>query len=1724
MKLCVTNSSLKILYEGTGNVHTGNETFDITAGNSVEYFFTCDAYLGWILHYTSRLLASVQGRLCSPLTIHTLLSVCGFWISSGFIIMMNSTSPIIVSGLYGPDKLYNNSPEFTGGLRAVSYCIVATVFSLIIYKAIKMIIYAFKLYQQEEQRKAEASKDPTGLTTGGWEILTGPIDTTLPSKESEEQDEIVEEEEEEKLEPLADGIVTRLSKCFASESRHEPEAIEVILKITAYITNITCCETLPQYIAATLQLITSIASAEIADFIMSSRKLILEPQGAEDSLTALHQYVSSARQLAGSFFESPLYKFFYDTIGIISISGMCGPELKCGDMIVLSEKYTKEASNVAGQDIISVTLRAVEFGLEAARDFVSGLPMSKFIFGRSAMTYSCELLAKKESFDRGMLEKEHKLTDIVYQAQIRSCLVTMHEYIKVCPPSARMLANTTLGKLVTCEASVTHKLNIAGCRKRPFCVMLCGSSAVGKSSITNEIVNRTGLAFEIPHESENVAVVNETESWDPVTGKTTYVMFDDMCQTNTKAQTMSETPTARFVRYNNVVPSMAIKPEASEKNKIPIQPEVLIITTNVETLSANHYTKCPSAIFNRINVAYRVRPKEYCRKDNGALDVERIKAGECPQEVAELIYDVKDNGSIAVKAGEYRSWEDVLPEMCHKMKEHRAEQEAQLMRFKENRSVTPCLVCFHKLTNCTCPKVSEEEIKEDETKAKELIQVEGLVSWINKKLRRKNDDVRNVRVMIQCITYMSEWIPTLTLKPWKIFENIYTYWAATLFWTIVSRFERFAILTIIMFVTLFYHIESEFIRLLLFIWIFYTLYSIATVTCRSATKFVGAALVEATTTTLGADLLFDCILYSPMIVATLYAGRNMLQAYRSMQTLTNQGNLAPNHMEEVEERHQEKNVWDFIQGEPQTHIVCSNECKTRTVSDTATQLRRIMYDVEAPGLVPGTTVVCVCLRPWGSLLVFPKHSYELIDTSKVMKLTQIGRKAGSPGHVSNVRLEVSTRRDIRQDHVGVLASSGIVITGDWTGYFAESITPGQGQFEIVLSKERRAIVIAQYATGIKTTAATINGFLGKTEQMTYKGDCCSPWISCGKERVIVGLHNGRLNDTVVCETLLRSDFDVFKTMKVEIQGHVIDISPPPPLIDIKTEYFGNDIFGSEEVNERSPTNFALQSEDGRDPIFEVYCDVRCTRVSTESRVQNSVLSDALEQVGIPQQWGKPKFNPNRNFAVAFQQAQHPMSPIDPVALHWAVADYVDPFAEQIRKLGAYFKPLGLFEIMNGRRSEGQKIKAMNMKTSAGIGLTGTKLNHVEVEETEHGNVYTPKDYVIAEYERICDELKNSRRVAPISKGALKDEPTKKTKTKVRLFFVMPMAFLMAGRRVLCPILNLLTIIPLISEQWYGIRTTTDEWAQCFDYISEFGDTGINGDYQAYDQHFSHQLIWYVGIAMTMIARIMGYSEEDLALLRTWFADIANPIYAFNGTLLSFFGYQPSGNPCTVVVNGIGNSLLHRAFFYEGYVTNYKVPPKVGIFRRCVHIGFVGDDSVGGVSQHYPWFNMVNYKTWLHNLGMVYTMPDKTSKVVPYFPMRMVTICKRGFRPIEYPAQFVPDTEGGPIHVTHAPIDPDSVVKSWHCIHKRGEAQYEWLIMKNNLVNGLKELARHPQSVFSYYRDKAEEALKLVVHPPIDEIHYTYDDWQKILVTDYLNLEPVDIPLDEEFYANLDFFE
>jgi hypothetical protein len=194
---------------------------------------------------------------------------------------------------------------------------------------------------------------------------------------------------------------------------------------------------------------------------------------------------------------------------------------------------------------------------------------------------------------------------------------------------------------------------------------------------------------------------------------------------------------------------------------------------------------------------------------------------------------------------------------------------------------------------------------------------------------------------------------------------------------------------------------------------------------------------------------------------------------------------------------------------------------------------------------------------------------------------------------------------------------------------------------------------------------------------------------------------------------------------------------------------------------------------------------------------------------------------------------------------------------------------------------------------------------------------------------------------------------------------------------------------------------------------KFGlDQIIAGDYGKFDKRMLADFILAVFDLIVRIHRAAGFDKQHLLAIACIGEDIAFSICNINGDLVEFFGTNPSGHPLTVIINSLVNSLYMRYCYCE-----LNPAQEVMTFKEFVALITYGDDNTAGVSKLIPWFNHTAVQKVLADIGVEYTMADKTSESVPFIHIDDVAFLKR---------RWVWDEEvGGWL----APLEEDSITKS-----------------------------------------------------------------------------------------------
>lgn len=486
-----------------------------------------------------------------------------------------------------------------------------------------------------------------------------------------------------------------------------------------------------------------------------------------------------------------------------------------------------------------------------------------------------------------------------------------------------------------------------------------------------------------------------------------------------------------------------------------------------------------------------------------------------------------------------------------------------------------------------------------------------------------------------------------------------------------------------------------------------------------------------------------------------------------------------------------------------------------------------------------------------------------------------------------------------------------------------------------------------------------------------------------------------------------------------------------------TEAYGIDYTPKPEIPKKSPLRYqkTCQADHfGAIPQFTV---------RPKSSVIPSPMADAVEEImGIKQQWGKPpncrkpedggvpNWYPYQKYMEGAGNAYQEF-PAD--VLEWAVEDLTAQIDRLIdteygQELLARVRPLTDVETVSGIDNM-KFVDAMKPNTSMGHPVNKPKRTFLTDLNPDDFDNACPRTFD-EETLRLASEARDNYDRNLLSyccfKACTKDEPTKLTKNKTRVFQAAPASFQFNARKELLTICNFLSSAPLKTECAVGLNSNGPAWHVLQEHLCAFGeDRIVAGDFKAYDQHMSSRMVLLSYKIFEHIARRAGYSEKDLAVIRGLATDVAYPVMNLNGELIQLYGSNPSGQNMTVYTNSIVNSLYQRSVFktiYDDYDGN---------FEDVCHLTTYGDDNKMGISRDFPRYNHTEMQRVYKTMGIEYTMAEKEAESVPYIHHTEADYLKRKSRYVSH-YRFV-ETDGT-IHdgLWLAYLDEMSIFKSLMC--------------------------------------------------------------------------------------------
>jgi hypothetical protein len=199
----------------------------------------------------------------------------------------------------------------------------------------------------------------------------------------------------------------------------------------------------------------------------------------------------------------------------------------------------------------------------------------------------------------------------------------------------------------------------------------------------------------------------------------------------------------------------------------------------------------------------------------------------------------------------------------------------------------------------------------------------------------------------------------------------------------------------------------------------------------------------------------------------------------------------------------------------------------------------------------------------------------------------------------------------------------------------------------------------------------------------------------------------------------------------------------------------------------------------------------------------------------------------------------------------------------------------------------------------------------------------------------------------------------------------------------------------------------------------------------------------------MINKWYDDGEENAMIRRVLWEDIVSSIHVYEDNVYGWTHSQPSGNPATVIINSLYNSISMRIVW--NIIMENTDLYGCRMFTRHVNMISFGDDNVLNISDlAVELFNQNSIADAYAIIGMTYTDEVKGVDPAPFRSLAEVQFLKRSFSMDPLTHQYI------------APLVMDTIMEM--CNWVRGDVNME----ESTLINvevALMELSLHSRDIF-----------------------------------------------------------
>jgi hypothetical protein len=1252
--------------------------------------------------------------------------------------------------------------------------------------------------------------------------------------------------------------------------------------------------------------------------------------------------------------------------------------------------------------------------------FHSAIAYTKWVKTTQRLREDAYKMVNPEVFGLDYHVFTHDLTEAIVQGE------AMEKYAD--SPDEKKAIGTVCHELRLLDAQYVIKDAASKKRRAPFAVLIEGDSCVGKSNFSQILFHHYGKIMHKPTEEEFMYPrCSADKFWSKFRTDKWCIRLDDVAMQSTKLGTMDPSM-ADMLQVINEVPFCPPMASIEEKGNIALRPDFVMATTNEVSLNADTYYACPLAVRRRFPYVFSLQVKEQYRLDykqniNGVIThsqsmmmdgkkIDPIKPGDYQDtwnirvqkvvgqpkagnpdradvQLVDLFVD-KDTGETVWFTSIY----DFLAWFSGMVREHHKTQLNNVRCGQIMEKIEVCETCFRPVNHCSCePEIQSGFVIEDadeidpeyenwlhhvELTRERLFELELMA-----RNRLEVDQEREVEELLE--NEQSRW--TLSDDEFeqasedkrsnitKIFDFVDD--TATL----AASFARCAAANIALSVSKRFDCAMEAVSDLM------VLYQVRklTRTLSEMGQRLYDKLADWRVITLITVILAAWPIYKGLSVFTqLFRSREDKKTCEKMDV---NGGVVPSTFAKDEK----PNCW--VQDEfrlTDMHLADrSIGWAQMPMNEVYDRVKRSVVNIRCEYLKDGSPFYipsnATCLE--GHIYMMNNHC---VPPTSVGEFTiHFVDMERCPNLNSNIKFVVKQSRIFRMPEQDL-------------AFFYSPCAPKPGLHELMMKEDVPQLTLKgsyvfrdefgfAHLNEVRTSRAIsyhapkpidrdISGWLSDTRVPTAFGQCGMPFIGqTVKGPIFAGIHQmgaaSMASSIRVNRKVVSRAFDFF--------GPQVQSGCP-------------NLFGTElgPLNQKSVFRW---SEEGQAYVFG--STIRSGfRAAPKSRVQPTAMSEAAQAAGFVKRCGQPAMKGPEPWRNGIVDTLTQTFLIDHDILKECADAYVDDILKDLPEEDLK-EIIVLDDVTTLNGYPGVKfLDKMNRNTSMGFPYRKSKRHYMTprpADETYQQAVdFTPE--VMEEVKRIIALYEKGERAMPVFTASLKDEPLPQKKidikkTRVFLGASAPWAFVV--RKYLLAFVRVFQKNPLLFEGAPGVNPKSKQWQQFYDYLVKHGlDRLIAGDFAKYDKRMEPIMILFAFYCIEKIARAAGWCEVDLRVIRCIAEDVAYAMVDFQGDFIELLGSNPSGQPLTVIINCIANSLYNRYCYHEQNPAR-----ECKTFKKNVNLLTYGDDNGMGVSKKAPWFNHTANQATLAKIGVVYTMADKEAASVPYIHIDDVSFLKRAWR-------------------------------------------------------------------------------------------------------------------------------